>query len=158
MRPVLALVLASLWIGASLLLALSVAPAAFGTLPSHELAGAVVGQVLRPVFVSGLVGGLIVAGADLQGGSPMGRRARVACAAVWALACGVAQFVLTPRIDTIRRAIGGPIDALARDDVRRAAFDRMHVEIVGVFCLALVAAAVVVILQAVAARPRVSTS
>ena len=158
MRSFLALIFASLWIGASLLLAGSVAPVAFGTLASREMAGAVIGHVLRTVFVSGFLGGVILTGVELQGGLPAGRNARVAFAVVWASACGIARYVMTPRIDEIRRAIGGPIDALARDDARRVAFDRMHGAIVGVFGLAIVAAAVVVVLQVIAARPRISTS
>jgi ABC-type dipeptide/oligopeptide/nickel transport system permease subunit len=53
--------LLSAWGGASLLTIAVVAPGAFRALPSRGLAGAMVGQVLPTVFVSGLVIGLAVA-------------------------------------------------------------------------------------------------
>ncbi|NBW64887.1 DUF4149 domain-containing protein, partial [bacterium] len=53
--------LLSAWGGASLLTIAVVAPGAFRALPTRGLAGAMVGQVLPTVFVSGLVIGLAVA-------------------------------------------------------------------------------------------------
>lgn len=147
MRPLVGMILASLWLGAALLLAGSVAPTVFATLPSHVMAGAVVGHVLPVVFLSGLFGGVIVAATALQGAQATGRRARVGFAVVWGLACGVAQFVVTPRIHQLQMAIGGSVDALARDDVRRVVFSRLHGTILGVFGIAIIAAAVVVILS-----------
>jgi len=154
MRSWLAVVLASIWIGAALLLAGSVTPALFATLPSREMAGAVVAVVLPVVFICGLAGGLLVGGAELQRGPSALSRAQVGCAVVWASACGVAQFVLIPRIQQLRQAIAGPIDALSRDDSRRVAFGRLHGGVVGLFGIAIVAAAGVVVLAIAAGRYR----
>jgi hypothetical protein len=41
-------------------------------------------------------------------------------------ACLVAQLIISPRIERIRAAIGGPIDALALTDPRRVEFGRLH--------------------------------
>src|SRR4029077_12340066 len=69
-------VLLAVWIGAALLFALVVAPAAFAVLPTRTLAGALVGRVLPVIFYAGVViGSLIVildssAAADRGDGPP----------------------------------------------------------------------------------------
>jgi hypothetical protein len=155
MRPFVAVILASLWIGAALLLAASVAPAAFATIPSHAVAGAVVGRVLSPLFLSGFIGAVFLTAAGVQDSVP-GRRTPVAAPVVWGLSCGVSQFILTPRIHALQVAIGGPVDALAADDGRRLAFGRLHATILGVYVLAIIAAAAIVMTSVSAARSRLS--
>jgi hypothetical protein len=157
MRPFLGVILASLWIGAALLLAASVAPAAFATIPSHAVAGAVVGRVLSPLFLSGLIGAVILTAAGVQDSVP-GQRMLVAASLVWGLACGVSQFILAPRIHALQVAIGSPVDALAADDGRRLAFGRLHATILGVYVLAIIAAAAIVMTSVSAARSRLSHS
>ena len=56
--------LLSAWLGASILFAAVVAPAAFTILPSRSLAGALVGRVLPVVFASGLVVALLALALD----------------------------------------------------------------------------------------------
>jgi|SRR5579863_2579986 hypothetical protein len=146
MRPLAAVVLASLWIGAALLLIASVAPAAFATIPSHAVAGALVGRVLSPVFLTGLAGGVVLTVVAAQERPSPGRRAQVLAAVAWGLTCGVSQFIVAPRIRAIQDAIGGPVGALAPDDARRVAFGRLHGTILGIYVLALISAAAVVML------------
>jgi hypothetical protein len=67
---------------------------------------------------------------------------RTAAGAVSALACAVAQLVVGTRIDRLRAAIGGPLDALALDDPRRIAFGKLHAISVGWLGVAVVAAVV----------------
>jgi Domain of unknown function (DUF4149) len=155
MRPFVAVILASLWIGAALLLAASVAPAAFATIPSHAVAGAVVGRVLSPLFLSGFIAAVILTAAGARD-SVSGRRTAVAAPVVWGLACAVSQFILAPRIHALQVAIGGPVDALAADDGRRLAFGRLHATILGVYMLAIIAAAAIVVSSVSAARSRLS--
>jgi len=155
MRPFVAVILASLWIGAALLLAASMAPAAFATIPSHAVAGAVVGRVLSPLFLTGFIGAVFLTAAGVQDSVP-GRRMPVAAPVVWGLACGVSQFILAPRIHALQVAIGGPVDALAADDGRRLAFGRLHATILGVYVLAIIAAAAIVMTSVSAARSRLS--
>ncbi|MDE3217575.1 MAG: DUF4149 domain-containing protein, partial [Gemmatimonadota bacterium] len=45
----------SVWLGAAVLLAAAVAPAAFAVLPSRSLAGDLVGRVLPVIFWSGML-------------------------------------------------------------------------------------------------------
>ncbi len=148
MRPSLAVVVASLWTGAALLLIASVAPAAFATIPSPAVAGALVGRVLSPLLLTGFAGGIVLTAVAAQEHPSPGRRAQVLAAAAWGLTCGVSQFILAPRIRAIREAIGGPVGALAADDARRMAFGRLHATILVVYVLAIISAAAVVMLAA----------
>ncbi|MEO8337615.1 MAG: DUF4149 domain-containing protein [bacterium] len=111
------------WLGASLLVAAVVAPAAFAVLPTRTLAGALVGRVLPVIFWSGIVLGVVVA---LLGGRMGLGRFGLASSIVLTLASGAAQLVVAPRIEALRASIGGAVDALDVTDPRRMAFGRMH--------------------------------
>jgi hypothetical protein len=124
----------SAWLGAALLVAAVVAPAAFAVLPSRTLAGALVGRVLPVLFYSGAAVGLAVA--MLARGTTTSA-ARVVAGAVMATTCLAAQLLVAPRIERIRVDAARPIDELAPGDPRRAAFGRLH----GVSVLLLGAAA-----------------
>jgi hypothetical protein len=123
-----------------LLFALVVAPAAFAVLPTRTLAGALVGRILPVIFYAGVVIGSVIVILDLIGRS--GSWGRTAAGAVSALACAVAQLVVGTRIDRLRTAISGPLDALALDDPRRIAFGKLHAISVGWLGVAMVAAVV----------------
>jgi hypothetical protein len=149
--------LLALWLGAAAFFSLVVARAAFAVLPTRTLAGALVGRVLPVLFLAGLVVGLVVL--VLEAPSLRERPGRVVAAAVMSVACGIAQFVVAPRIERLRAAIGGPLEALAPDDPRRAAFGRLHAVSVGWLGIAIVAALVVLVLTWRALdRPRASFS
>ncbi len=139
------------WVGAAVLMAASVAPAAFASLPSRALAGTVVGKVLPVIFVSGLAVGLLAAW--LVGAGP-GGRLRAGLALLVTGACGVAQFVIGPRLGRLRDQMGGHIEALPLDDVQRVAFGRLHGFSVLWMGVAVLAALLVVVLSFLALRPR----
>lgn len=143
--------IAALWLGAALLLAAVVAPAAFEVLPSRTIAGTLVGRVLPVVFIAGCLGGVatLVLGAP---GSGLGSGGR-ASAVVWAAACAAAQFIVSPRIERVREA-AGPIDALAPDSPLRVAFGRLHGVSVGLLGLGMLAALGVLVLSARAVGQR----
>ena len=138
--PMTETLLLAVWIGAALLFALVVAPAAFAVLPSRILAGALVGRVLPVIFYGGVVIGSLIVILDLL--SRTGGWARTAAGALAALACAVAQLVVGTRIDRLREAIGGPLDALAGDDPRRLAFGKLHAISVGWLGIAMLAAVI----------------
>lgn len=118
------IVLLAAWLGAALLVAAVVAPAAFAVLPTRTLAGSLVGRVLPVVFWSGMGVGAVVA---LIGWSEMdGRVGRTASAVLLAASCAVAQLGIAPRIAAIRRSVVGSMDALDPSDPRRQAFGRLH--------------------------------
>ncbi|GJG88363.1 hypothetical protein tb265_35440 [Gemmatimonadetes bacterium T265] len=142
--------LLALWLGAAVLTAAVVAPAAFAVLPTRALAGALVGRVLPSVFVGGVFVG--VAGAVLAAGAGGAfARARVVLPAACALLCALAQFGITPRIQTLRAQMGPDIEALPKDDPRRAEFGKLHGVSVLFMGAAGLAAGAALVLTAVAA-------
>ena len=149
-----ALPLAAAWFGAALLFAAAVAPAAFAVLPARALAGALVGRVLPVLFVTGLATGAAVAALEAMSPAAPFRRWRLVAGLAMLLACAVAQFAVAPRIERVRAQIGPSIEALARDDARRAAFGRLHAISVGWMGVAMVAAGVVIVSGALALRAR----
>jgi hypothetical protein len=147
-------VLLAVWLGAALITAAVFAPAAFAVLPSRSLAGDLVGRVLPTLFVAGIV--VLVASAILAGFGRTPGRARGASISAFAgaLACAVAQFGITPRLDGIRAGIGGPVDALPLDDARRVAFGVYHGYNVAGLGVGMVGAAACLVLLVLAMRPR----
>lgn len=137
------IVLLALWLGAAVVVAGVVAPAAFAVLPSRTLAGALVGRVLPTLFWSGAVVGVLAAAFA----RPLpDARMRLACALALAVACLSAQLVVAPRIEAVRRSVNGPIDALAHEDARRVAFGRLHGASVALLGIAALAAAAALVL------------
>lgn len=146
----LALMLAG-WLGASVLLAAVVAPAAFAVLPSRTLAGALVGRVLPVLFIAGIVVGLVGLALDRSTDGRLPRVRRVALV-VAAVACAAAQFGVAPRIERVRGDIAGPVEELSADDPRRATFGKLHAESVALLGLAMIAAASVMVLISMSPR------
>ena len=151
-RAIVVTVLLSVWLGAAVLLAAVVAPAAFAVLPSRTLAGALVGRVLPVVFIAGLVVTLASLGLDSGdwGRWSSGRRAMLVVAAI---SCAAAQFAVGPRIERVRTDIGGPVEQLPPDDPRRIAFGRLHAASVAWLGLAMVAAVTTLVLVSLRKRP-----
>jgi hypothetical protein len=149
-----AALLVTAWIGAALLTVAVVAPGAFAVLPTRTMAGTLVGRVLPPLFVAGIVIGLAVA---LTAGNPWlpGPPRKAALAALVAAgACGIAQFGITPKLDRLREEIGGPVDALAATDPRRVAFGLLHGYNVAGLAFAMAGAAACLAFLLFAIRPR----
>jgi hypothetical protein len=133
------------WLGASLLVAAVVAPAAFAVLPTRTLAGALVGRVLPVIFWSGMALGVVVA---LLGGRMGIGRFGFASSILLALSSAVAQIGVAPRIEALRASIGGAVDALDVTDPRRMAFGRMHGISVLLMGVGMIAAAVALVVLA----------
>lgn len=155
MRALVSYLLAA-WLGAALLLAAVVAPAAFAVLPTRTLAGALVGRVLPVLFVSGILVGLLAAVAarvTLAGADP-GRLPglRAALGVVIVAACVAAQFVVAPRIAALRARIGPSVDALPTTDERRVEFGRLHGLSVAALGVAMLAGGAALVLGALPAR------
>jgi hypothetical protein len=150
---VIAAVLIATWIGAAILLAASVAPAAFAALPSRTLAGDVVGKVLPVVFISGMVTGLVALA--LFGPATLARRS---LGVLFAFACAIAQFQTGPAIARLRAQVGGPIDALAPNDPQRLLFGRLHAMSIGWLAVAMLAAFTLLILSLRAMRQHATES
>src|ERR1700749_3409957 len=137
------LALLLLWLGAAILFSAIVAPSLFPTLPTPTLTGAVVGRVLPAIFYSGMIVGLLTALLDWQGGGGWSWRSGATGGIVMLLACAIAQLVISPRIERVRQSIGGVIENLAPDDVRRAEFGKLHAVSVAWLGVAMLCAAIV---------------
>lgn len=122
MRAALPLLL-SAWLGACLLVATTVAPAAFRVLPSRALAGALVGVVLPVLFWTGAVTGAL---AFLTLRQRAARRWVLAAALLLAGTSLGAELVVGRAISRVRAAIGPDLDAVPAGDPRRLAFGRLH--------------------------------
>ena len=133
----------SAWLGAALLVATVVAPAAFAVLPTRTLAGALVGRVLPVLFYAGAAIGIVAA---LLGRAAMPSLARVVAGVVMVASCLAAQLVVAPRIERVRLEAARPIDELAVGDPRRAAFGRLHGVSVLLLGIAGIAAAAALVL------------
>ena len=153
-KSVAAVALLSSWLGAALLSVAVVAPAAFKVLPSRTMAGTMVGAVLPAVFYSGIIIPAVVLA--LVGGS-LPKDSRVGAAAsglMTVLGCVVSQFLITPRLDSLRAEIRGPVDALPIDDARRVAFGLYHGYNVAGLGVAMIGASVCLGFLLFATRPR----
>ena len=137
------MIVAALWLGGSMLFAVSVAPAAFAALPSRELAGAVVGRILPVVFWSGAAAGGILLALEARSPARTRRRARLLAAAGVAASCLIAQVFIAPRIASLRAELRAPLASLTVDDPQRVAFGRLHMFSVAWLGVAMVGAAVV---------------
>jgi len=131
--------LLALWLGAALFFSVGVAPAAFTVAPT-SVAGALVGRLLPPLFVSGVTVGLAIVAIELRWRRP-GSRLRASAAAVMLAACAVAQFAISRQIDRLRTAVGRPIAMLEPSDPRRREFGRLHALSVMALGAAMIAAA-----------------
>ena len=111
---------AALWFGAAGLFAFSVAPSAFDVLPAG-LAGTLVGRVLPPILVVGMIIGFGIAIVDIS--------YRRWAGVVMGVACAIDRFGVVPRV-------GAP---------GTLAFGRLHAVSVVLYSIAAIAALVVVI-------------
>lgn len=151
-RLVSAAALLAAWLGAALLVAATVAPAAFAVLPTRALAGALVGRVLPIIFVSGALVGVVAAMLAHSGGSYARARAWLPIATT--AACLVAQFVITPRIERLRASMGPSIEAVDPTDPRRAEFGKLHGVSVALMGAGMLASGVALVLTVLASRER----
>jgi len=120
---VISLVALSAWLGAAILTAAVVAPAAFAVLPTRGLAGALVGRILPVLFYSGAAVGVVT---GLLGRTSTSSTPRLVAGAIMTITCLAAQLLVAPRIERVRALAGRPIDELAVGDPLRTTFGRLH--------------------------------
>ncbi len=149
-RALISVIVSAIWGGAALIVVTTVAPAAFKVLPTRSLAGALVGQVLPVLFVSGIVAGLLsfVFAART---APRVVLRRVGAAGTIA-GCAIAQLVIGPKISALREKIGPSVEALAATDPLRVAFGTLHGLSVLALGVAMVFALVTLVGAALAVR------
>lgn len=155
------MVLLSVWLGAALFFSFVVAPAAFGVLRLYglpntsEIAGAIVSRSLGVVNVTGFVIALLLAVTIFVRRDSISRKGFLVegiCVAVIALTTALGHWVIAARMRALKATMLLPIDQLALDDARRAAFNSLHGYSVIVLSLAMIAALVALVLMARGAR------
>ena len=93
------------WLGSWALFAFVIAPTAFRVLPSGDVAGALVGPVLRALHLYGLAAGIALFAIAF---ALRDRRWALAIPAVLAVLCAVTEFGITAAISDIRPSTFGP--------------------------------------------------
>jgi hypothetical protein len=150
------MILLAVWFGAAVFFSFVVAPAAFGVLRLYglpntsEIAGAIVSRSLTVVNVAGFVIALLLAVTIFARRDSVGRKGFIAegiCVAVIAVMTALGHWVIAARMRAIRATMLLPIDQLAPDDARRAAFNSLHGYSVIVLSLAMIAALVALVLM-----------
>ena len=113
------------WIGSIIFFSFILAPTVFSVLPAEQAAGTIVGRALGSLHRIGLGCGIICLAATFLDTFRQARALR-ALVALMLLSTAFSQFRITPQLEAIRAAVGGPIQALAPQDASRAVFDRLH--------------------------------
>jgi hypothetical protein len=120
-----------LWVGAGLFVGVLLAPGAFATLPTRELAGNVVGMALGRLHLLGYACGAVFLLASVIGARSVSALARPAaiCVIAMLLLTALTQFGVNAKVGDLReqmRAEFGSVDATPRDHALRTQFGRLH--------------------------------
>ena len=113
------------WIGSIVFFTFVVAPTVFSSLPARDVAGTIVGRSLGALHRIGLTCGVIFIAATFLATLKQVRILR-GLVGLMLLCTAFSQFRITPQMESIRAAVGGPIQALPAKDAGRATFDRLH--------------------------------
>lgn len=119
------------WIGAIIFFAFVVAPAVFSILPTHDLAGKVVGRSLNALHWMGLVSGILyllcsMLYARLSSGFAHPFAARNVLIVLMIALTVISLFAITPKMNSLKADIG-IIDNVPQTDARRVEFNQLHV-------------------------------
>lgn len=124
------------WVGGLLALGGIAAPATFAALTGahgvagREMAGLAFGAMLRRFHVAAYASAAIMFASLIVmaalGPRPVRLAVRLGILIVMAALTLYSGMVVSPRIERLQRAVGGPVAALAETDPRRAEFGRLH--------------------------------
>ena len=119
------------WVGAALFVGVLLAPGAFATLPTRELAGNVVGMALGRLHLLGYACGAVYLLSSAMAARSVSALARPAaiCVIAMLLLTAATQFGVNAKVGDLReqmRAEFGSVDATPRDHALRAQFGRLH--------------------------------
>ena len=155
------LLLLGIWLGAAIFFGAAVAPNVFGVLRSsglanaNELAGGIVTRLLAIINPAGLEIALFLFITALflhRHRKTVERVAEMISIAIMAIMTGVSHWIISARMQELRRSMAAPIDQIAPTDVRRIEFDSLHRYSVIFMAVAMIAALVAFFISARAAR------
>lgn len=119
------------WVGAALFVGLLLAPGAFATLPTRELAGNVVGMALARLHLLAYACGALYLAASVTAARGVAGLARPAaiCVIAMLLLTAATQFGVNAKVGDLRqqmRAEFGSVDATPQGHALRAEFGKLH--------------------------------
>ena len=132
---ILALLLLGVWLGAAIFFSAAVAPSVFSELRgaglpnANTLAGSIITRLLAIINHGGFeisVFLLVMSFFLTYGQAKLIRFARMISLAIMAIMTGIGHWVIAARMSALRSSMQLPIDQIAREDPRRAAFDSLH--------------------------------
>jgi hypothetical protein len=153
--------LLGIWLGAAIFFGAAVAPNIFGVLRgaglanANELAGGIVTRLLAIINPAGfeIALFLFITGFFLHRHHKIVERvAEMISIAIMAIMTGVSHWIISARMQELRRSMAVPIDQVAVTDARRIEFDSLHRYSVTFMAVAMIAALVVFVISARAAR------
>ena len=144
--------LLSIWLGSMLFFSFGVAPSAFSSLPTKQLAALVVTSTLSKVELIGLIAGpLLIISILFRSATASKKRS----AATWrsltlvivmTAAAALSRYYITPVMVAIRNGLPDIIDRIPAGDPSRIKFDQLHQYSVGLMSVALLAGLVMLFL------------
>jgi len=121
------------WLGGLIFFAFVVAPTVFtpGLLPTHHMAGSIVGRSLDMLHWMGIVSGIVflitsMAYSRMTTGNARALAVRHVLIVIMLLLTVISQFAISPKMHALR-AEAGVIDNVAPDSPLRMEFNRLHV-------------------------------
>lgn len=119
------------WVGAAFFVGLLLAPGAFATMPTRELAGNVVGMALARLHLLGYsCGALYLAGSVIAARSVSGlARPAAICVIAMLLLTAVSHHGINAKLADLRAQMTadfGSVEATPRDHPLRSSFGRLH--------------------------------
>jgi uncharacterized membrane protein len=120
------LLMMALWLGAAMFFSFSLAPSAFGILPSREMAGSVVSANLTIINYAGLILGVIMLASSFISSKGVISWLERGLLLVFTIVCAVGQFIISYQLSQIRSQVGRPMEELSIDEPLRIAFDSLH--------------------------------
>jgi hypothetical protein len=145
------ILLLGVWLGSMMFFSFAVAPSAFAVLPTRELAGVLVTSAIGKVEVLGLViGPLLIltqaASWNVRASSKTVRSIRILLIGVMMIAAALSRFWISPALVSLRKSMGGQIDALPATDPLRIQFNDLHQYSVALMSAAMLSGLVVLFL------------
>jgi len=141
----------SIWLGSIIFFSFAVAPSAFASLPTHQLAGLVVTSTISKVELLGIVIGpallIVLIATRMRSEKIYSLTAvRAALLATMTATAAVSRFFITPAMVTLRNEMRDGIDNVSATDPMKVQFDSLHHYSVGLMSVALFAGLAVLFL------------
>ena len=122
------LVILGFWVGVMALFSFVVAPAAFATLPTQQLAGSIVSRVLAGVEIIGLAAAIVLISISIL--RPLRRKKarffELGLLALMTTSMAISRFVVSARLHDLRAQFGERLALLSSDEPARRTFDLLH--------------------------------